>query len=131
MTDPDRTVGRFRRPADVVAGGPQPTEPVRQARAYLRHHFAKPLSGAEVARTAGLSPSHFSALFRAATGGGVVEYTKRLWMARARELLTSSPRDIGSVGETVGYSDAFCFSRRFRTVHGHGENRPARPVTAG
>jgi AraC-like DNA-binding protein len=104
--------------ADVVAGGPQRTEPVRQAQDYLRRNFAKPLSVAELARTAGLSPSHFSALFRAATGGGVVEYTKRLRMARARELLITSSRDIGDIAEAVGYTDAFYFSRQFRTVHG-------------
>jgi AraC-like DNA-binding protein len=104
--------------ADVVAGGPQRTEPVRQAQDYLRRNFAKPLSVAELARTAGLSPSHFSALFRAATGGGVVEYTKRLRMARARELLITSSRDIGDIAEAVGYTDAFYFSRQFRNVHG-------------
>lgn len=104
--------------ADVVAGGPQRTEPVRQAQDYLRRNFAKPLSVAGLARTAGLSPSHFSALFRAATGGGVVEYTKRLRMARARELLITSSREIGDIAEAVGYTDAFYFSRQFRTVHG-------------
>jgi AraC-like DNA-binding protein len=104
--------------ADVAAGGTQRTEPVRQAQDYLRRNFAKPLSVAELARTAGLSPSHFSALFRAATGGGVVEYTKRLRMARARELLITSSRDIGDIAEAVGYTDAFYFSRQFRTVHG-------------
>jgi AraC family transcriptional regulator, arabinose operon regulatory protein len=104
--------------ADVVAGGPQRTEPVRQAQDYLRRNFAKPLSVAELARTAGLSPSHFSALFRAATGGGVVEYTKRLRMARARELLITSSREIADIAEAVGYTDAFYFSRQFRTVHG-------------
>jgi AraC-like DNA-binding protein len=104
--------------ADVVAGGPQRTEPVRQAQDYLRRNFAKPLSVAELARTAGLSPSHFSALFRAATGGGVVEYTKRLRMARARELLITSSRGVADIAEAVGYTDAFYFSRQFRTVHG-------------
>jgi AraC family transcriptional regulator, arabinose operon regulatory protein len=104
--------------ADVVAGRPQHTEPVRQAQDYLRRNFAKPLSVAELARTAGLSPSHFSALFRAATGGGVVEYTKRLRMARARELLITSSRDIADIARAVGYTDAFYFSRQFRTVHG-------------
>jgi AraC family transcriptional regulator, arabinose operon regulatory protein len=104
--------------ADVMTGGPQRTEPVRQAQDYLRRHFAKPLSVAELARTAGLSPSHFSTLFRAATGGGVVEYTKRLRMARARELLITSSRSIGDIATAVGYTDAFYFSRQFRTVHG-------------
>lgn len=104
--------------ADVAAGGRQRTEPVRQAQEYLRRNFAKPVSVADLARTAGLSPSHFSALFRAATGGGVVEYVKRLRMARARELLITSSRDIADVAAAVGYTDAFYFSRQFRTVHG-------------
>lgn len=104
--------------ADTVGGGRQQTEPIRQAQDYLRHNFAKPLRVKELARTAGLSPSHFAALFRAATGGGVVEYTKRLRMARARELLITSSRDIADIGVAVGYPDAFYFSRQFRTVHG-------------
>jgi AraC-like DNA-binding protein len=104
--------------ADAVAGGLRSGEPVRQAHEYLRHHFAKPVRVTELARTAGLSPSHFSALFRATTGHGVVEYTKRLRMARARELLITSSRDIAAIGAAVGYPDPFYFSRQFRTVHG-------------
>jgi AraC family transcriptional regulator of arabinose operon len=119
--------------ADVVGGGRLRTEPIRQAQEHLRRNFAKPLSVKELARTAGLSPSHFAALFRAATGGGAVEYTKRLRMARARELLITSSRDIGDIGASVGYPDAFYFSRQFRTVHGcspseyrrgHEDSRP-------
>jgi AraC family transcriptional regulator of arabinose operon len=104
--------------ADAVGGGWQRTEPIRQAQEHLRRNFAKPVSVPELARMAGLSPSHFSALFRAATGGGVVEYAKRLRMARARELLITSSRDIGDIAAAVGYTDAFYFSRQFRTVHG-------------
>jgi AraC family transcriptional regulator, arabinose operon regulatory protein len=104
--------------ADTVGGGYQRTEPIRQAQEHLRRNFAKPVSVPELARTAGLSPSHFSALFRAATGGGVVEYAKRLRMARARELLITSSRDIADIATAVGYTDAFYFSRQFRTVHG-------------
>ncbi|MEJ3653648.1 AraC family transcriptional regulator [Actinomycetes bacterium KLBMP 9759] len=104
--------------ADAVGGGLRRTEPVRQAHDYLRRNFAKPVSVSELARTAGLSTSHFAALFRAATGSGVVEYTKRLRMARARELLITSSRDIADVAVAVGYPDPFYFSRQFRTVHG-------------
>jgi AraC family transcriptional regulator, arabinose operon regulatory protein len=104
--------------SDAVAGGRGRAGPVRQAQEHLRRSFAKPVSVTELARTAGLSPSHFSALFRAATGGGVVEYTKRLRMARAREMLITSSRTVGDIARAVGYSDAFYFSRQFRTVHG-------------
>lgn len=104
--------------ADAAAGGRGRAEPVRQAQEHLRRNFAKPVGVPELARMAGLSPSHFSALFRAATGGGVVEYTKRLRMARAREMLITSSRTVGDIATAVGYNDAFYFSRQFRTVHG-------------
>jgi AraC-like DNA-binding protein len=104
--------------ADAVSGGRGRAAPVRQAQEHLRRNFAKPVNVKELARTAGLSPSHFSALFREATGGGVVEYTKRLRMARAREMLITSSRSVGEVARAVGYTDAFYFSRQFRTVHG-------------
>ncbi|RSM72951.1 AraC family transcriptional regulator [Amycolatopsis sp. WAC 01375] len=104
--------------ADALTEAHQPTEPVRQAQEYLRHNFAKPVIVKELARTAGLSPSHFAALFRMAAGCGVVEYAKRLRMARARELLVTTSRDISEIARTIGYNDAFYFSRTFRREHG-------------
>lgn len=104
--------------ADAVAGTRGRSEPVRQAQEHLRRHVDKPVDVAALARTAGLSTSHFSALFRAATGGGVVEYAKRHRMARARELLITTRAPVNQVAAAVGYGDAFYFSRQFRTVHG-------------
>jgi AraC family transcriptional regulator of arabinose operon len=104
--------------ADTAAGPRERVEPVRQAMEHLRHHFVRPVSVPALARTAGLSTSHFSALFHAATGGGVVEYAKRLRMARARELLITSSRSVAEIAENVGYHDPFYFSRQFNLVHG-------------
>lgn len=104
--------------ADAVAGGRTPVEPVRQAQEHLRRHFEQPVRVPDLARAAGLSTSHFSALFRAATGGGVLEYVKRLRMARACELLITTPRTVAEVASAVGYDDPFYFSRQFRAVHG-------------
>lgn len=104
--------------ADATAGGRGRVEPVRQAQEHLRRHLDQPLRVGDLARAAGLSTSHFSALFRAATGGGVLEYLKRLRMARACELLITTPRTVGEVAAAVGYEDPFYFSRQFRAVHG-------------
>lgn len=103
----DRATGRHRR-----------HEPIRDARHHLRENFAAPVNVPELARFAGLSTSHFSALFRASTGRGVVDYVKSLRMARARELLVTSPRTVKEIAEVVGYPDAFYFSRQFRTING-------------
>ncbi|RCK70185.1 AraC family transcriptional regulator [Desertihabitans brevis] len=104
--------------ADDLAGDPQRAEPVRQVRELLRRDPAAPVSVSALARTAGLSTSHFAALFRQATGGGVVEYSKRLRMARACELLITTTRPVGEIGGSVGYPDAQYFARQFRSVHG-------------
>ena len=39
-------------------------------------------------------------------------------MARARQLLITSNHTIAEIGSSVGYADAFYFSRQFRVVHG-------------
>ncbi len=104
--------------ADKLAGSRGQTEPVRAAQDHLREHFADPVRVADLAQLAGLSPSHFAALFRRATGSGVIEYVKRLRMSRARELLVTTIVPVRDIADAVGYDDPFYFSRQFRGVHG-------------
>jgi AraC family transcriptional regulator of arabinose operon len=103
--------------ADAAAGSQTRTEPVRAAQTYLREHLDAPVRVGELAARVGLSTSHFAALFRRATGGGVVEYVKRLRIARASELLATTSMPVAEVGRAVGYVDPFYFSRQFRAVH--------------
>lgn len=103
--------------ADAAAGSQTRTEPVRAAQTYLREHLDAPVRVGELAARVGLSTSHFAALFRRATGGGVVEYVKRLRIARASELLATTAMPVGDVARAVGYDDPFYFSRQFRAVH--------------
>jgi AraC-like DNA-binding protein len=99
--------------------GPAGTvERVGLAQDYLRDNFATAPSVSELARTAGLSTSHFSAVFRKSTGMGVLEYVKRLRNARARELLAATDLAVAEVGRQVGYTDPFYFSRQFHSVNG-------------
>lgn len=93
-------------------------DPVAQATELLRDRVREHISVADLASTVGLSASHFSTLFRRATGYGVLEYQTRQRMARARELLDTTDLPIAGVAEAVGYEDAFYFSRRFSQVHG-------------
>ena len=84
---------------------------------YLRENLASPVTVPELATMAGFSPSHFSARFRAATGFSVLEYVKRLRMARARQLLIISENSIAEIAASVGYPDSFYFSRQFSAVN--------------
>lgn len=56
--------------ADRIAGSSGPVEPIQAAQDHLRELLAEPIRVPELARLAGLSTSHFAALFRRATGGG-------------------------------------------------------------
>ncbi|HLS64673.1 MAG TPA: AraC family transcriptional regulator, partial [Ruania sp.] len=72
--------------SDQLAGPRDDGSPVQRAREYLMENFDQPVRVPELAARVGLSVSHFAALFRHATGGGVLEYVKRIRMARARVL---------------------------------------------
>ncbi|MGI8331247.1 helix-turn-helix domain-containing protein [Actinomadura scrupuli] len=93
-------------------------DPVRQAREYLHDHVGTRVGVAELAALARLSPSHFAALFRKATGVGVLKYQTRLRMSRARELLDTTDLPIATIARRLGYQDPFYFSRQFHAAHG-------------
>jgi AraC family transcriptional regulator, arabinose operon regulatory protein len=96
----------------------QRRDPVQAAVEYLQLHFAEKITVSELAATAGLSPSHFSALFRRATGCGPHEYQTRLRMMKSRQLLDTTDISVSAIARAVGYQDPLYFSRQFRAVHG-------------
>jgi AraC family transcriptional regulator of arabinose operon len=104
--------------ADRTGGPAGRDDAVRQAQQYLREHVSARVSVAELAALAQLSPSHFAALFRRATGFGVLQYQTRLRMSRARELLDTTDQAVAEIARALGYADPFYFSRQFRAVHG-------------
>lgn len=110
-------------------------EPIARVQVHLRENLSSPTNMPNLAAMAGFSPSHFSARFRAATGYTVLEYVKRLRMARARRLLMLTDTPIADIASAVGYGDALYFSRHFSAVHqvspsqfrarSHGERPPS------
>lgn len=97
---------------------PADGSPLERAMRYLEARVESSIHVGELAAIVGLSPSHLSALFRAATGSGPAAFHTALKMARARALLDTSSLSIGDVAGAVGYGDPLYFSRHFRRVHG-------------
>lgn len=104
--------------SDRLRGRPDIRNRIHIVQDFLRQNLAAQTTVSELARLADLSNSHFSALFKASAGFGVVEYVKRLRSARARELLINTEASISEIARSVGYTDAFYFSRQFRSVNG-------------
>jgi AraC-like DNA-binding protein len=97
---------------------PEQGEPLERALHYLEERVDGAIRVPELAALVGVSSSHLSALFRAATGGGVLAHHTALKMARARQLLDTTALPVAAVGREVGMPDPFYFSRQFRRTHG-------------
>ncbi|MFW6291655.1 MAG: helix-turn-helix domain-containing protein [Spirochaetota bacterium] len=112
-----RIVRRF---ADLILYLPHLTHAraLRRALSHMRNHSGRPLRVAEVARAAGLSPSHFSRVFRAEMGETFVSSLNRIRCERAGELLRSTTLPVQEIAHRCGFSDHSYFTKVFRTVTG-------------
>lgn len=107
---------------DLIANGrplarSERHDPMPEVLSHLQSHLHERVSVQHLAALAGWSPSHFSAMFRRATGFGVVEYQTRQRMGQARVLLDTTDRTIASIAAEVGFTDSLYFSRQFRRIH--------------
>lgn len=84
---------------------------------YLKNHLQRRLDVRMLAKLAGLSASHYSAVFKARTGYAPIDYLTRLRMHRACQLLDTTALSVKSVAAMVGYKDQLYFSRVFRTIN--------------
>ena len=91
--------------------------PLDRAIRFLEDNIDRAVAVGELAALVGLSPSHLSAQFRRASGGGVTAYHQGLRMARARALLDTTDLTVTQIARAVGYDDPLYFSRQFRKAH--------------
>lgn len=84
----------------------------------LRHDWMRPHRLEELATAAGMSVTHYSALFRRHTGFAPIDFVIRLRVQHACRLLDTSKRSVAEVAASVGYDDPYYFTRCFRRVMG-------------
>ena len=87
-------------------------------RAFIDRHLAAPLTVRRLSTVAGLSPFHFIRTFRAATGQTPHQYVRNRRIARARELLVTTPLPVTEICEAVGFQSLGSFSTVFRRLTG-------------
>jgi AraC-like DNA-binding protein len=93
-------------------------ERVDAARAHIRCHLTDGNRLAELARMVGMSPFHFSRIFRALTGVPPHRYLLEARMQYARALLREGA-SVTQAAMAAGYDDFSHFSRTFRRCFGH------------
>lgn len=87
---------------------------IHRAIQYLHDNFAERLTVADLAGVAGISPPHFSRLFRRETGHSPLDYLIRVRIQRSRILLRSGTDSVTSVALKCGFSTPSHFTDCFR-----------------
>ena len=88
------------------------------ARSYMERHMEQELSLADLAEVADCSPSHFSARYRELYHEAPIASLIRLRLSHAQHLLRSTQWPVSDIAKTVGFGDAFHFSRTFKRKFG-------------
>lgn len=91
---------------------------VAAAITHMTEHVEEPLKIGMLAELAGLSPSHFTLLFRQQTGCTPRAYLHLLRMHRAVQWLTTTALSVKEIAARLGYGDPFHFSRQFKAFSG-------------
>lgn len=109
---------------DLSAAGGGPSVPVSGSfplEAILRQMETRegpPLSVADMAAIARLSPGRFARRFRALTGYAPADYQRRLRLRKACALLDGSDASLGEIAQLCGFPGAAHLTATFRRVMG-------------
>jgi AraC-like DNA-binding protein len=104
----------FKQHGRVDAGAPSPPPALGWIPSYLAFHLGEPLSVADMADRARLSPSRFTALFRRHFGVPPHQYFLRLRIQHAQDLLTSTDLPLKQIAEYCGFADVHHFAKTFK-----------------
>lgn len=95
-----------------------PVRHLLRAKDLADARYAEPLTVADLARVAGLSPAHFSREFRRAFGEPPHRYLLTRRLERAAALLRNTDRPVTEICDAVGWASLGSFTTSFRRVHG-------------
>ena len=104
----------------TIASGPSPRDAKRVTAALrlIEAQAHEPLSLADLARQAAMSPYHFLRTFRAVVGMTPHQFILRTRLHRAAVRLRQSHDDVSAIALDAGFNDLSTFNRRFRQLMG-------------
>jgi AraC-like DNA-binding protein len=105
-------------PTGSPVAQPAAAEVVANSIAYMQQHLERIVTVPELSQQAGLSASHYSALFRTQTGRPPIVFFNSLKVQRACEQLLYTSLSIKDISRQLGIEDAYYFSRLFTKVMG-------------
>jgi two-component system response regulator YesN len=95
---------------------------IKKACDFAEKNYMQEISLSQIADFAGLSVSHFSALFKQHTGDSFVNYMNKFRIEKAKQLLLEPDLKIYHVADMVGFSSMPYFNRVFKNLIGLSPN---------
>ncbi len=89
-------------------------EKISEALKLMHQQYQQAWTLEEIAHQVGLSRAGFAQKFKTALGDTPLNYLAAVRIQQAMRLLTEEDHKIESIAATVGYSDAFSFSKAFK-----------------
>jgi YesN/AraC family two-component response regulator len=91
---------------------------IQQAVRFINENYRTDIRLAAVAGEAGMSPSHFSRIFRKVMGLPYQGYLNSRRITKAKNLLRTTPRSVADIAASLGFADPTGFGRIFKKLTG-------------
>ncbi|HEV8245547.1 MAG TPA: AraC family transcriptional regulator [Polyangiaceae bacterium] len=91
---------------------------LRRALTHIQRHYQEQLTLQAVARVAGMTPDHFSRLFRRRERMTFAVHLRQLRIERSKQLLTNTNLEVNRIAKLCGFASQHYFNRTFQTVVG-------------
>jgi AraC-like DNA-binding protein len=91
---------------------------IQQAACFINDNYRTNICLDAVAVEAGMSPSHFSRMFKKVMGLSYQEYLNSCRVTKAKDLLRTSALSVTEIAISLGFSDPTGFGRIFRKLTG-------------
>jgi AraC family transcriptional regulator len=91
---------------------------LQRVESYVKANLSEPVTLSDMANAAGLSPMHFAAQFRAATGCRPHHYLLLCRLERAKELMADMSRSMLDIALDVGFHTQAHFTTVFKRLTG-------------
>ena len=85
---------------------------------YFDNNYMNNVSLDDMSRNMYLSSVYISKVFKEKTGESPINYLINLRLEKAKDLLISTESPIKSIAQSVGYNDAYYFSKLFKKYYG-------------